>query len=104
MSEQIIVNSILEKIRAARELKSTSQQEIADALEITQSSYAKMERGYCKMNVDNLIKIIKYLQIDIYELFDTSYQSNIQALRNDLSPNQQLENTVNRFPNRDCGN
>lgn len=92
-----MINSILGKIRATRELKNISQQVIANDLDITQSSYAKMERGYTKMNLENLIKITKYLEIDISQLFNREKQKGSSAISTTNIENQQLENLILLF-------
>ena len=63
---------ILEKIRLARTAKKISQQEVADYLYITQSSYAKIERGESRLGLDHFLKIADYLGIDLPLLFGNS--------------------------------
>lgn len=63
---------ILENIRLARTAKKISQQEVADYLYITQSSYAKIERGESRLGLDHFLKIADYLAIDLPLLFGDS--------------------------------
>ena len=49
--------------------KNLSQSYLANHLNITQSSYAKIEKGEIKLSLNNLIAIIDFLEIDTATLF-----------------------------------
>ncbi|QNR22623.1 helix-turn-helix domain-containing protein [Croceimicrobium hydrocarbonivorans] len=55
---------ICKRIRNLRELRRINQAEIANHLGITQSSYAKMERGQTKISLDRFVEIVDYLDAD----------------------------------------
>lgn len=62
MEEQ--VNQILEMIKATRQEKRISQQEIANHLGISQDVYSKIERGKQEIRVRELFEIMEYLDIE----------------------------------------
>lgn len=53
-----------ERIRNKRLERNLSQEAIADALNISQSSYAKLENGQSKIKVERLLQIAEYLKVD----------------------------------------
>lgn len=67
-----MVHLILDRIRKVRIEKNLSQSDLAYQLNITQSSYAKMEKGEIKLSLNNLISITEYLKINLASLFDSS--------------------------------
>lgn len=82
-----MVHNILATLRRARIFQSISQQNIADFLEITQSSYAKIERGQSKLSVDVMLKLCQYLSISPSFLFD-------QEQHKPLPPKERIEGNV----------
>ena len=64
-----MLNSILDTLRKARMKKKLSQENIADHLGITQSSYAKIEKGQTHLTLHNLLKICGCLDINPADLF-----------------------------------
>lgn len=46
--------NIQEKIRAMREIKHWSQEEMAEKLEMSPTGYARIERGESKLNLERL--------------------------------------------------
>lgn len=61
-------NSIGNKIRLLREEKGFSQENMANALDITQSNYARLEKDDNRISVPRLIIIAKTLETTITEL------------------------------------
>ena len=59
-------------IKQIRELKNISQDYMANALEISQSTYAKIENGQVVPKVDRLKQIAAVLEIDLSTLLNTS--------------------------------
>ena len=64
-----MVNLILDRMRKITIEKNLSQSYLANHLNITQSSYAKIEKGEIKLSLNNLIAIIDFLEIDPATLF-----------------------------------
>ena len=56
------------KIKTLRLQKEWSQQDVADKLNISQSAYAKVERGESKLDVARIIKLSEIFDIEPYEL------------------------------------
>jgi len=52
-------------IKNIRKLKGLSQQEVANALNISQSAYSRYEAGTREMNLDVAIDIANYLNFDL---------------------------------------
>lgn len=55
---------ICKRIRTLRELKRIKQADMAKLLGVTQSSYAKMEKGQTKISLDRFLQIVDYLETD----------------------------------------
>lgn len=61
--------TIGKRIRKIRESKDYSQQNVADALEITTSSYSKIERGETEASASKLVKIAEILEVPVGDFF-----------------------------------
>ncbi|QTN38955.1 helix-turn-helix transcriptional regulator [Cryomorphaceae bacterium] len=66
------MENICKNIRVIREIKGLSQEYVSLKLEISQSAYAKMERGETKLTVQRLKDICQILEIDVPQLFRES--------------------------------
>ena len=62
------MNAIGNKIRILREEKGFSQENLASALDITQSNYARLEKDDNRISVPRLIIIAKTLETTVTEL------------------------------------
>jgi transcriptional regulator with XRE-family HTH domain len=62
------MNSIGNKIRLLREEKGLSQENLASALDITQSNYARLEKDDNRISVPRLIVIARTLKTSVTEL------------------------------------
>ena len=76
-----IVGNNLKKIRKA---KSISQEQAADNLHISQSAYARIERGESNSWANHLIKICEFFGINPQEI-----------LKNETEHNKEDENNLN---------
>lgn len=56
---------ILEKVRFLRESKGFSQEYMAEEMHITQSKYARFERGTTKTDLDMLVDFCKVLKMSL---------------------------------------
>lgn len=56
------------KIRQIRIQKELSQEAIAHKLSMSQSAYAKVEKGITKLDMERFIKIAEILETDPYDL------------------------------------
>lgn len=59
-------------IRKVRELRGYSQEYVANKLNISQASYARMESEDTKITVDRLFQIAKILETNVSDFFDNS--------------------------------
>jgi transcriptional regulator with XRE-family HTH domain len=58
------MNQILKNIRRLRISKEISQEAIANSLNMTQSAYAKLERGQTKLSLERYLLISVYFDLD----------------------------------------
>ena len=69
-------NDIIGKnIRKFRELKGYSQEYMANEMELTQASYAKLESNSTKISVERLFMIAKLLETDVAEILELNKQT-----------------------------
>ena len=62
------MKKILENIKTLRESKGYTQENMAELLEITQSSYARFERGATKTDLKTIFLIAEVLKMDIIDV------------------------------------
>lgn len=75
------MNNIGFNIRRIREQKGFSQEYLADRLDISQASYARLENEETKITVDRLLKIAEILETEIIDFFNVM-KSGIQTQNN----------------------
>ena len=69
-------NDIIGKnIRKFRELKGYSQEYMANEMELTQASYAKLESNTTKISVERLFTIAKLLETDVADILELNKQT-----------------------------
>ena len=78
-------NDIIGKnIRKFRELKGYSQEYMANEMELTQASYAKLESNSTKISVERLFTIAKLLETDVADILEHSIgHQEVQNLHQD---------------------
>ncbi len=59
-----------EKIRQLREQNHWSQEDMAEKMEMSQSGYARIERGETKLHIDKLKQIAQIFKIVLLELIE----------------------------------
>lgn len=59
-----MMNQILQNIRRLRISKEISQEAIANSLKMTQSAYAKLERGQTKLSLERYLLISVFFEVD----------------------------------------
>lgn len=69
-----MTNQILQNIRRLRISKEISQEAIANSLKMTQSAYAKLERGQTKLSLERYLLISVYFDVDKSVLFQDDIQ------------------------------
>lgn len=66
-----------ENIRLIRLKKGLSQQNIADDLEITVSSYSKMERGEIDLKYSRIVQIANALKVSVFEIIGSDEKNGV---------------------------
>ncbi len=64
-----MVPNVLKSIRLARIEKNHTQEFIATKLSLTQSYYAKIERGNAKLTLDMFLQLLDILELDCVDFF-----------------------------------
>lgn len=71
---------VFEKIKDIRETKGLTQEDVANALEISPSGYSKIERGETRINIDRLQQIADVLEVNIFDLIPNKEHNIIYEL------------------------
>ena len=84
------------KIKQIREFKNISQEYMAHELEISQSTYAKIESGQLIPKIDRLYQIADLLEVDISTLLNTTnnFTLNFNANANQSGYINNQNNTI----------
>ena len=78
-----------EKLKKLRKNKRKSQKQIADMLGITQTAYSRYEVGISEPNIETLLKLADYFNVDLdYLMRNDETKSNENNIDNELQPNQ----------------
>ena len=85
------MGKIYEKIRALREERQWSQEELAAKLGLSANGYAKIERGETRLNLPRLEQIAEVFDTDILTLIasDSKYSLSINNIGDNSSDNYQ---------------
>ena len=57
--------AVNDKIRALRELNNWSQEDMAERLNVSKSSYSRLERDESKLDLNKLEKLAAIFQVDV---------------------------------------
>ena len=87
---------ISEKIRALREEKQWSQEEMAAKLDMSRNGYAKIELGKTKPNIDKLLKIAQLLDVEISDLFQSD-EKNVLVFMNSENLHENIQQIGNYY-------
>lgn len=86
------MNTIGNKIRLLRDEKGFSQENLASALDITQSNYARLEKDDNRISITRLIIIAKALETTVAELVGEK-ANNVVNQNNNHEANTYLQST-----------
>jgi transcriptional regulator with XRE-family HTH domain len=86
------LNAIGNKIRLLREEKGFSQENLASALDITQSNFARLEKDDNRISITRLIIIAKALETTVAELVGEK-ANNVVNQNNNHEANTYLQST-----------
>lgn len=78
---------INEKIRMMREMNNWTQEDVAEKLHMSLTSYAKIERGETKLYLEKLQQIAEVFQIDIVDLLSLNKQGLVWLISGDVHGN-----------------
>lgn len=76
-----IQDQIRQNIRKVREERGLTQAQVAEKLEMSETGYAKWERGECQLRVERLYQVAKVLDINVEELL-VSENENVVVVNN----------------------
>jgi transcriptional regulator with XRE-family HTH domain len=91
------MSNIGENIKRYRDLRQYSQEYMASKLNITQSSYAKLEKQDTKLTVDRLQQIAETLDVDVSLLLNSATPT-IFNLYDNQTANGRVEHLYNNLP------
>ncbi len=74
-----MVTVVLKSIRLARIERNRTQEFIATKLNLTQSYYAKIERGNAKLTLDLFLQLLDILEIDHMDFFKQIKKKNVKC-------------------------
>lgn len=94
-------NNVNHKIRAVRTAKGISQYVMADKLNLSQRAYSKIELGQTRLNWEYMNQIANILEVNIWELINTSTDFNQEETIVDLLSRliNQYETEINKLKN-----
>ncbi|MGN6646845.1 MAG: helix-turn-helix domain-containing protein [Cytophaga sp.] len=69
------------KIKAIRETKGLTQEDVAYELEITLGAYSKIERGVTDINLSRIEQIAKFFKMSVTDLFGYGEKSEVEKLK-----------------------
>lgn len=81
------IMNIQDKIRQIRKVHQLSQEKMADELNISCSSYAKIERGETRLQFNTLQQIAQIFHMSISQLVDLKEKSTVIVLGSDNDTN-----------------
>lgn len=97
--KKIIMNTIIgNKLKKLRQIKKMTQEQVADYLHISQSAYARIERGESSSWAIHILKISKIFEINPEELLITDNDS--KAIPNVDSVAQLSEKVIEQYEKR----
>ena len=81
------------KLLKYRKINNYTQKQVADFLEISQSTYCDWESNTIFPKTENIIKIAKLYDLDLNEIFDNDNKVNVINSPNSInnSPNSKIE-------------
>lgn len=86
------MNTVGVRIRKIREQKGITQEILANALEITQSNYGRLEKDDKRLTVPKLLKISEVLNVSISQFFNEQTNKVIHQFHNQSPSAYNVEN------------
>lgn len=88
-----------EKIRIYRMQRKITQQEMADALNVSQRAFSKIENGEVSLKFERLAEIAKLLNIGVNDLFTDSSVHNFDVMNDQEIGNEKV---LNKSSKKEC--
>ena len=84
-------------IKQIRELKNFTQEYVADEIEVSQSTYSRIENGTAPIKIDTLQRIAEVLEVDLNTLISTNNVFHFKDATNQYGyVNNQTNNIIDR--------
>jgi transcriptional regulator with XRE-family HTH domain len=87
-----MLKKIGERIRKLRNIKGVTQENVAEELGITASSYSKIERGETDANISRLLQIAKVLEVNVNSFFEDRLPSANEENKYGYASKEEVEN------------
>ncbi len=84
---------IQEKIRTLREINHLTQEQMAEELEISKNSYAKIEQGKTKLNIERLQQIAHIFNINVADLIGSNERGLVFVIGSSVGGNDCTQST-----------
>jgi len=84
-----------QKLKLIRSLKSWTQEDVADKLEISTHAYAKIERGETDVNLSRLQQIAEVMEIELSHLFGLDEKNVFNLTCDNNTQCQKIDNNWN---------
>lgn len=91
---------VTERIRTLREINQWSQEEMAEKMNVSTNTYARLERGETRLSLDKLEKIAMIFNINVLELIASS----TQGIFSGIKESELFNNGVHSFNFYNCSN
>ena len=89
--------NIGKNIKQIRELKNFTQEYVADEIEVSQSTYSRIENGTVPIRIDTLQRIADVLEVDLNTLITTTNVFHFKDATNQYGyVNNQTNNNIDR--------
>lgn len=89
-----------EQIRRLREMRSITQEQIAEALGMTRQRFARIEKGLSDISYDTIVSVARFLEIDPKEITDVCQEPVSASFRSgnaDLTTFNEVEEMIKFF-------
>ncbi|MBF0784286.1 XRE family transcriptional regulator [Muribacter muris] len=88
------MSELNQKIKILREINQWSQEEMAEKMNMSLNSYARLERGETKLNIEKLEQIANVFNMDIFEFMQPGNKG-FYVMLNDADNNKMINYASN---------
>lgn len=83
------MQNLNQRIKMLREINHWSQEEMAEKMKMSLNSYARLERGETKLNIDKLEQIANIFDMDVLEFMQAANKG-VYFMLNDSADNNSI--------------